>query len=82
MNFQRALLVLWVVCGSRSGFAGLRRRKIPAKARYFKGNLHTHSLWSDGDDFPEMIADWYKTKGYDFFSPHGTQYHRQLHSLG
>ena len=42
--------------------------KTPAKARYFKGNLHTHSLWSDGDDFPEMIADWYKTKGYDFLA--------------
>ena len=25
-----------------------------------KGNLHTHSFWSDGDDFPEMIIDWYK----------------------
>ncbi len=42
--------------------------KAPAKARYFKGNLHTHSLWSDGDDFPEMIADWYKTRGYDFLA--------------
>ena len=27
----------------------------PAGPRYWKGNLHTHSLWSDGDDFPEMI---------------------------
>src|SRR5436305_1149885 len=33
---------------------------------WYKGNLHTHSLWSDGDDFPEMIADWYKRKGYHF----------------
>lgn len=36
--------------------------------RYWKGNLHTHSLWSDGDDFPEMIADWYKRKGYHFLA--------------
>lgn len=34
--------------------------------RWFKGNLHTHSLWSDGDDYPEMIADWYKRQGYHF----------------
>jgi hypothetical protein len=34
--------------------------------RWWKGNLHTHSLWSDGDDFPEMIADWYKAQGYHF----------------
>jgi hypothetical protein len=38
----------------------------PADSRWFKGNLHTHSLWSDGDDYPEMIADWYKREGYHF----------------
>ena len=37
-----------------------------APSQYWKGNLHTHSLWSDGDDFPEMIADWYKTHNYSF----------------
>lgn len=36
--------------------------------RWFKGNLHTHSLWSDGDDYPEMIADWYKSQGYHFLA--------------
>ncbi|HET6573080.1 MAG TPA: hypothetical protein VFG68_05730 [Fimbriiglobus sp.] len=36
--------------------------------RWWKGNLHTHSLWSDGDDFPEMIADWYKRHGYQFLA--------------
>ncbi len=42
--------------------------------RWFKGNTHTHSYWSDGDDFPEMIMDWYKTQGYDFIclSDHNT----------
>ncbi len=35
---------------------------------WYKGNLHTHSFWSDGDDFPEMIADWYKQKGYHFLA--------------
>ncbi len=35
---------------------------------YYKGNLHTHSLWSDGDDFPEMIADWYRSHGYHFLT--------------
>lgn len=34
--------------------------------RWYKGNLHTHSYWSDGDEFPEMIMDWYKTREYDF----------------
>ena len=34
--------------------------------RWYKGNLHTHSYWSDGDEFPEMIMQWYKDHGYDF----------------
>ncbi len=34
--------------------------------KWYKGNLHTHSYWSDGDEFPEMIMDWYKSNGYDF----------------
>src|SRR5712691_10911511 len=33
---------------------------------WYKGNTHTHSLWSDGDSAPEKIADWYKSHGYDF----------------
>ena len=39
-----------------------------AEARWWKGNLHTHALWSDGDDFPESIADWYKEHGYHFLA--------------
>ena len=33
---------------------------------WWKGNLHTHSFWSDGDEFPETIMDWYKSRGYHF----------------
>lgn len=36
--------------------------------RWYRGNLHTHSLWSDGDDFPESIIGWYKGQGYDFIA--------------
>src|SRR5689334_11027973 len=35
---------------------------------WWKGNLHTHSLWSDGDDYPEMITAWYKDHGYNFLA--------------
>lgn len=38
------------------------------KSRWWKGGLHSHSLWSDGDDFPEMITDWYLQNGYHFLS--------------
>lgn len=44
------------------------------KQRWYKGNLHTHTYWSDGDEFPEMVLDWYKSNGYDFIglSDHNT----------
>ncbi|MEX2288468.1 MAG: hypothetical protein WD648_15330 [Planctomycetaceae bacterium] len=34
--------------------------------RWYRGNIHTHSLWSDGDDYLEMIALWYRDRNYDF----------------
>lgn len=41
---------------------------------WYKGNLHTHTYWSDGDEFPEMVLDWYKSQGYNFvaLSDHNT----------
>ncbi len=36
--------------------------------RWWKGNLHTHSFWSDGDDFPEMVMQWYREHGYHFLA--------------
>lgn len=42
--------------------------------RWYKGNMHTHSHWSDGDDYLEMIALWYEQHGYQFlvFTDHNT----------
>jgi hypothetical protein len=34
--------------------------------RWFKGNLHTHTLNSDGDSTPEDVVRWYREHGYDF----------------
>ncbi len=53
---------------------GMASREIAADepvahaSQWFKGNLHTHSLWSDGNDFPEMICDWYQRAGYQFLA--------------
>jgi len=38
----------------------------PSESYWFRGNVHTHSFWSDGRDFPENIAKWYKDNGYNF----------------
>lgn len=52
---------------------GCSAPEVPS-AQWYKGNLHTHSYWSDGDDFPEVILDWYKLHDYDFvaLSDHNT----------
>lgn len=36
--------------------------------RWWKGNLHTHTFWSDGNDFPDMVAAWYREHDYNFLA--------------
>ena len=36
------------------------------KLKWFKGNIHTHTTESDGDDTPENVVRWYRRHGYDF----------------
>jgi hypothetical protein len=54
--------------------AGCSDQKSTSEKQWFKGNLHTHSYWSDGDEFPEVIMDWYKSNAYHFIalSDHNT----------
>jgi predicted metal-dependent phosphoesterase TrpH len=36
------------------------------QGRWYKGNLHTHTLNSDGDSTPHEVATWYREHGYQF----------------
>lgn len=54
--------------GKQAVIAGPVSGTVNASPRWWKGNLHTHSLWSDGNDFPEMIAAWYLDHGYHFLA--------------
>ena len=52
-----------------AGFAGCsfgRGANGFTKKRWYKGNLHTHTFWSDGKAFPEEAVAWYKSRGYNF----------------
>jgi hypothetical protein len=60
-----AALGLLLITGT-PGCAGGSAPVVLGPVRWYKGNTHTHSLWSDGDGAPEHIADWYKSHGYDF----------------
>ncbi|MCH2309116.1 MAG: CehA/McbA family metallohydrolase [SAR202 cluster bacterium] len=33
---------------------------------WYKGNIHTHTTESDGDEEPIKVTKWYKDHGYDF----------------
>lgn len=35
-------------------------------AQWYKGSIHEHTAWSDGEELPELVAYWYKNNGYNF----------------
>ena len=85
MKSLRSLIVGSLVALTLGGALALRTSpELPeAEARqlraapqwhWFKGNMHTHSLWSDGDDYLESIALWYRDHDYQFlvFTDHNT----------
>ena len=45
-------------------------RNLPFRqpGRFFKGNLHTHSMRSDGALEPEAVIAAYREHGYDFLA--------------
>jgi hypothetical protein len=54
----RAILLLVVIAGSVSFSQN--------PARWYKGNMHTHTINSDGDSPPAEVVAWYKRHGYNF----------------
>ncbi len=53
--------------------------KAAGKLKWYRGNMHTHSLWSDGDDYPEQVAAWYQERKYQFvvFTDHDVVANRE-----
>ena len=46
--------------------AALPAQPSPKPAQFFKGNLHTHTLNSDGDSTPDDVVRWYREHNYNF----------------
>lgn len=40
----------------------------PAALNWYRGNLHTHTINSDGDSSPWDLVTWYKRNGYQFLA--------------
>jgi hypothetical protein len=67
-------LALALTLASLGGTTAAQNVDYDGSERWWKGNTHTHTWWSDGDTPPELIAQWYKNQGYDFlvFTDHNT----------
>lgn len=59
-TFKTSILAILIL------FFSCNKDKVSPEKQWFKGNLHTHSYWSDGDEFPEIIMNWYKSNDYQF----------------
>ena len=66
---RRLLLALGLTAAIVAGAVGLQspeRRSASPAMRWFQGNLHTHTLNSDGDSTPDQVVTWYREHGYQF----------------
>ena len=62
-------LSVWVaiMLATGLGLSGPQDLKTSGRpAFWFKGNLHTHTLNSDGDSTPDDVVRWYREHGYNF----------------
>jgi hypothetical protein len=64
MNVRACLLIVIAVAGGATVLA--RPAQTVATGQYFKGNLHTHTLNSDGDSTPDDVVRWYREHNYNF----------------
>src|SRR5687768_935634 len=73
MNIALARTLLFVLVASTGALAHLGTPSSPQAVKpsspdgvWFKGNLHTHTLNSDGDSTPDDVVRWYREHGYHF----------------
>jgi len=68
MRFTGIVTALAIAAGvsPASGQSAQFERRDFQTGKWLKGNTHTHTLESDGDSPPEVVARWYKSHGYHF----------------
>lgn len=62
LGFPLALAMSWALTAPDSS-AG---QSAQPELRWYKGNLHTHTLNSDGDSTPDEVVRWYRDHKYNF----------------
>lgn len=68
MKYFKTIYIVFIIASIISCDDKKSDSKKVSDTQWYKGNLHTHSYWSDGDEFPEVIVDWYKSNNYQFIA--------------
>jgi len=63
MKYLRIVIFLFILIS-----LGCKEDEPVQSKQWYKGNLHTHSYWSDGNEFPEVIMEYYKSNDYQFIA--------------
>ena len=59
----------FITAAALAAAAGAHRAATAAPTggkRFYKGQFHTHTYWSDGSAFPEQAIQFYRATGYNF----------------
>jgi hypothetical protein len=65
-NARVVLCVAAVLAGVFLQASSPQSQSPSPQGSWFKGNLHTHTLNSDGDSTPDDVVRWYREHGYNF----------------
>ena len=57
------MLLCWLAATTSAGRSAVGQQK-----KWYKGNLHTHTLNSDGDSTPADVVSWYRERHYNFLT--------------
>ncbi|HYP05559.1 MAG TPA: hypothetical protein VER03_04920, partial [Bryobacteraceae bacterium] len=63
MHLHRLICIVAIPCLAAGA---LIAQATGATKVWYKGNLHTHTLNSDGDSTPHEVTTWYREQGYHF----------------
>lgn len=63
---NRTSMVLATICVVSLSSGARAQTSDEVAARWWKGNTHTHTLWSDGNAAPELVTSWYRERDYNF----------------
>ena len=68
MRIPRSRIGLFLVAAAAWAAGTVRLPSKGPDVQWYKGNLHSHTINSDGDSSPDAVARWYKERRYHFLA--------------